>query len=146
MSEQRPDRPARKNGRPQPGGANNGGMRFGRGLFGWVLFIGLAVMLFVVLQNQRKTSQEISLSEFVAQADNGNIAKLYIDGETLRGETNKEIQVGNTMTKSFRTEIPAQQIGSFEFTKWVLDHAKGSVVKVENSQSIVVNLLLPLIP
>src|SRR5438045_3912501 len=45
MSEQRQDRQPRKNGRPQP--PNGGGMKFGRGLFGWVLFIGLAVIFFI---------------------------------------------------------------------------------------------------
>ena len=33
MAEQRPDRPQRKGARP--GGPGNGGLRFGRGLFGW---------------------------------------------------------------------------------------------------------------
>ena len=41
MAEQRPEKPARK--LPRPNGGPNGGMRVGRGLFGWVLFIGLAV-------------------------------------------------------------------------------------------------------
>ena len=74
MSEQqRPERPPRKNGRPQPGpnGAAGGGMRFGRGLFGWVLFIGLAVMLFIVLQSNKKSAQDISMSELEVLANNG---------------------------------------------------------------------------
>ena len=45
MAEQRPERPQRKGARP--GGPANNGLRFGRGLFGWVLFIGLAIMLFM---------------------------------------------------------------------------------------------------
>ena len=62
MAEQRPERPNRKPGRNQP---PSGGMRFGRGLFGWVLFIGLAIMLFMLLNNMKgRQSTVISLSDF----------------------------------------------------------------------------------
>src|SRR3978361_1614757 len=82
MAEQRQDRTPRKNGRPpQPG---NGGMRFGRGLFGWVLFIGLAVMLFFVLNSKQKSLQDIPLSDFLTQADNGNVANISIDQEVIK--------------------------------------------------------------
>src|SRR5437588_141970 len=47
MAEQRPDRPNRKPGRAGPG---NGTLKFRNGLLGWLLFIGLAVMLVVLLQ------------------------------------------------------------------------------------------------
>src|SRR3954470_18182822 len=63
MAEQRPDRPQRKGARP--GGPGNGGLRFGRGLFGWVLFIGLAIMLFMLLSKQGGTYKTIPLSEFM---------------------------------------------------------------------------------
>src|SRR5438105_1470849 len=71
MAEQRPDRTPRKNGRSNPGGGgggsgpNGGGGRipFGRGLFGWVLFIGLAVMLFIILTSKSRGSQSIKISE-----------------------------------------------------------------------------------
>src|SRR5690349_17450678 len=61
MAEQRPDRPQRKGARP--GGPGNGGLRFGRGLFGWVLFIGLAIMLFMLLSKQGGPSRTTPLSE-----------------------------------------------------------------------------------
>src|SRR5687767_16030740 len=64
MAEQRPDRPQRKGG-GRPGGPGNGGLRFGRGLFGWVLFIGLAIMLFMLLNKQGGTFKTIPLSEFM---------------------------------------------------------------------------------
>src|SRR5213594_1734354 len=63
MAEQRPDRPQRKGGRP--GGPGNGGLRFGRGLLGWVLFIALAVMLFMLLSKQGGGYKTIPLSEFM---------------------------------------------------------------------------------
>ena len=44
--EQRPERP-RRNAR---GGLNPNGMRYSRGLFGWVVFIALAVVMFLLLR------------------------------------------------------------------------------------------------
>src|SRR3954451_17116369 len=65
MAEQRPERPRqRKGARPI---ANNGGMKFGRGLVGWVLFVALAIMLFLILKNQGKTFTTIPFSEFQAR-------------------------------------------------------------------------------
>jgi len=73
MSEQKQERPPRKNGRPNsPNGApGGGGMRFGRGLFGLFLFIGLAVMLVIVLQKGNKGAQDVTMSELEAQANAG---------------------------------------------------------------------------
>ena len=87
MAEQRPDRQQqqRKPVRP-PGGP--GGMKFGRGVFGWVLFIGLAIMLFVLLKNQQGSTQEVSWSDFVAQHDAGNVKTVTIESDQLVGEYN----------------------------------------------------------
>src|SRR6188472_3760857 len=65
MAEQRPERPPqRKGARPI---ANNGGMKFGRGLVGWVLFVALAIMLFMLLRNQGRNYVTIPFSEFTAR-------------------------------------------------------------------------------
>src|SRR5690242_15787779 len=63
MAEQRPDRPQRKGGRP--GGPGNGGLKVGRGLFGWLLFIGLCVMLFMLLSKPGGSYKTIPFSEFM---------------------------------------------------------------------------------
>ena len=44
-------------------------MKFGRGLFGWVLFIGLAIMLFMLLSKQGSHVKPIPLSEFMNVVD-----------------------------------------------------------------------------
>ena len=58
--QQKPERPVRKNNRPGSPNGNKGdnGMRFGRGLMGWFLVIGVAVAL-IVLVNQRPHSEKI---------------------------------------------------------------------------------------
>src|SRR5690606_12309727 len=82
MAEQRTDRPNRKPGRPVP----NGGMRFGRGLFGWVLFVGLAIMLFLLISQQGHTQTEIKYNEFQAKLEAGEVATVIIEGNMAHGE------------------------------------------------------------
>jgi len=84
MSDQRPERPApgRKNGRPNPAG---NGMKFGRGLLGWVLFIALAVMLFVLLNQGNRNQAMIAYSEFESRLEADKVAKAEIEGDKLVG-------------------------------------------------------------
>ena len=67
MAEQRPERPQRKGSRP--GGPANSGLRFGRGLMGWVLFIGLAIMLFMLLNQGNRGAKNLAWSEFYRALD-----------------------------------------------------------------------------
>jgi len=85
MSEQRPERPQRKNGRPTNG---NGGIRFGsqRGLFGWVLFIALAVLLFMLLNKTSNQYTQIPVSEFESRLVEDKVRKVVVQGDELTGE------------------------------------------------------------
>src|SRR5687767_9704946 len=92
MSEQRPDRPGNRknggggsgNGGRQPNG--NSGLRFGRGLFGWVLFIALAVMLFMLLNKGSTQYASIPLSEFTTRLQQDRVETLTIETDKLLGQ------------------------------------------------------------
>src|SRR6185312_9798866 len=103
MSEQRPDRPNSKRNRP---GLTNGGMKFGRGLMGWLLFVALAALLFVWLKQSNSQTQTIPMSSFWQQvkATPPNIEKIVIDGEEVSGVLKNPITVGTQAgVKQFRT-------------------------------------------
>ena len=109
MAEQRPDRTPRKNGRPTPNGSGpgGGGLKLGRGLFGWILFIGVIVMLFVFMKATRAGSTTIDLSELKTQFDNGNVAKITIEGDTLKGNFNQPVTLtGPAKVTNFRANSP----------------------------------------
>src|SRR5262245_20206284 len=95
MSDQRPpERPFRKNGRPQPNGGG-GGMRVGRGLMGWVLFIALGIMLVVLLQHQGRTYTTISYNpDFTNLLKANDIKSMTIDGDEGTGELKMPQQIG----------------------------------------------------
>jgi cell division protease FtsH len=147
MAEQRPDRPPRKNGARPPGGGN-GGLRFGRGLFGWVLFIALAVMLFMLLNKSGAQYVSVSLSEITSRLKTDGVKELTIDGDKWIGEFRKPEAIGDkgeNVTK-FQTALPSNSSTDWSMTQWVLDNAKGAKVNIENSPNVLINILVPLIP
>lgn len=149
MAEQRPERPPRKNGRPTPGpGPNGGGLKLGRGLFGWIVFIGLAVMLAVVLMKKNNSSKPIKISELRTQLSIGNVESVTIDGDTLRGTFRQpQLLGGPDKVKDFRTETSTGS-APWEVTKWLLDEGKvgGTDVVAENNGTLLSSILVQLIP
>jgi cell division protease FtsH len=141
MAEQRPERPGRKPGRPLP----NGGMRFGRGLFGWVLFIGLAIMLFLLLKQQSTARTEISYDEFRHKLQRGEVVKLVIEGNEGHGEL-KEAEAA----KDFRVRLSQEPVLSDEGLEriYALAQASGANTKIQlkESSNLFINILIPLIP
>ncbi len=151
--QQRPDRPTRKPGRP---GAGSNGFRFGRGLFGWVLFIGLAIMLFMLLKNKNNSAQQIPFSEFVKKLQADKIESLTVEQEEVTGKfvgDGEMVGVGRTggmpqKTQYFRTTVPPTP-NIFEFTKYLIEiqgPSKTTRIEVEGGNSLLINILLPLVP
>jgi cell division protease FtsH len=147
MSEQRPpERPFRKNGRTPP---NGGGMRVGRGLFGWVLFIGLAIVLFMLLQSTRHDYQKLPFTDFETYLSQGKVKSFTIDGDDVTGELKPEFNLptAGANNKLFSTSYPA---GTFSAGSGYLAHlmsergdAQGSA---QNQSNLLINILVPLVP
>src|SRR3954471_22915265 len=97
MAEQRPDRPNRKPGRPGgPGG--NGYFRFRSGLFGWLLFIALAVLLVMLVQRSGQHQAEIANSDFWSFLTHDKIERWKSAGDEIPGkcrEKRRSPRIGN---------------------------------------------------
>ena len=119
-------------------------MRFGRGLMGWVIFIGVAVMLFVLLQGNRPSSNDISLSEFQQRLQSDQIAELRIEGDRIRGTFHQPYVIKNVQVKMFSTNLPAGSAPMM--TPWILEHRAHAEVYVDDNQNLLMTLLVPLIP
>jgi len=145
MSEQRPDRPGRKNGRPA---ANGNGMKFGRGLFGWVLFIGLAVMMFVLLQGNTRGMPRIEYSEFETRLENDKVASIKVEGDKIEGQFIGQESIANIKepVSKFYTTLPAGSAANGELISRLLDKRKNAKVDFENNQNLLLTILIPLIP
>ncbi|HEX3358658.1 MAG TPA: ATP-dependent metallopeptidase FtsH/Yme1/Tma family protein, partial [Tepidisphaeraceae bacterium] len=142
MAEQRPDRQPRKTVRPPSG---PGGMKFGRGIFGWVLFIGLAIMLFVLLKNQQVGTMDMSWSDLKEKLANSSIKSLKIESDQISGEFNTPQASGGMTYTKFATPVQ-QNMVDFNMLQWVTDHRGIADVKISNSQNLILQVVLPFVP
>ena len=146
MSEPQPPRqPFRKNGRNTP---NGGGMRVGRGLFGWVLFISLAIMLIMLLKSTNPAHQPVPLSDFENMLVAHQVDSFTIDGDDVEGQVKQGVVIpGATPNQRwFTTEYPQ---GTFSNTNYLADLRRefgDTKVEAKNQSNILMNILLPLVP
>src|SRR5687767_12193740 len=144
MSEQKPDRPTRRNGR---GGPANGGMRFSRGLFGWFLFFALVITLFLLLNKGNAKYAQLTLGDVISQYQAGNAKAVVIQGDELKGEffTETAFAGASQPVKYFRAEVPPGSQGSL--VSYFLEHRQPRTdFAAENGQNVLVSILVPLIP
>jgi cell division protease FtsH len=152
QQQQRPERQGRRSNRQ--GGSGNGtgpggsagGLKFGRGVFGWLLFIGLAVMLFMLLSNQSQNYREVSLSDLATELEKGNVKELYIDGPEATGKFNQAFpaESGPPIT-NFKATVTSGTAAD-DFIMYALQKRGAAKVTVKDSNSLLVNFLLPFIP
>ena|SRR5258706_2128578 len=120
--------------------------RFGRGLIGWILFVGLAVLLFFGLNQSSGNFSTIPLSSFYSQVRGSNISRIAIDGDEITGVLIKPTPVGGITVTAFRTSLPPGLSGSWSFVQWLMESSPGLEVRVEPTNNLVVNFILPFIP
>ena len=146
MSDQpKQDRPARgKPGRNTPPPPN--GLRFGRGAFGWVLFIALAIMLFVLLNSRNNAAVPVSLDVFWTALAEGQVRKITLEGDEIVGEFAVPQDVNGQKVEQFRTAVPTGSSMDWAFTQSILDRRGTMQVRVENSSNTLLTIIVPLIP
>jgi ATP-dependent Zn protease len=117
-------------------------------LFGWVLFIGLAIMLFMLLSKNEKASRSIPLSEFAERLEDKQIVWISLDEGEIRGQfARPQTMADGTAVRDFRTQLPSGMGADWEFVKWLLDKSGNTArVEVHSANNYVINILLPLIP
>src|SRR5690349_23840617 len=90
-----------------PQSAAPGPAAFGRKLFGWVLFIGLAIMLFMLLSKQGGSFKIISLDQFVERLEAKQVVWLSLEGDEVTGQLLTPLNLPDgTRVTYFRTNLP----------------------------------------
>jgi len=121
-----------------------------RGVFGWVVFIGVCVLLFMLLSQRAPAprGEAIPLSEFTTRLTAGQVRALSVGADEIRGEFNAaQALPGGRSAVYFRTQLPPGAADSWAFMEWLLANRGGAVVSVEpQSAGVVANILLPVIP
>jgi cell division protease FtsH len=80
---------------PKPRPSSNGGPprpppRMSRGMFSWVVILGLGLMFLVMLNQSMQRAQKISISQFWTHVERGDIAKVTIREDAIVGEFHEE--------------------------------------------------------
>lgn len=122
--------------------------RFARGLFGWVLFIGLAIMLIALFQMKSKNYSPITFSQFTTELKTSNIGSVTLSENELVGEFLSPRTFGNAGTtgsiRFYRCTIPPGLWNNVTFVDR-LTSSRASVA-FDDNQNILINLLVPFIP
>ncbi len=146
MSEPRPPgAPFRKNGRNTQ---NGNGMRVPRGLFAWVLFISLLIMLVMLLRSTGPNSQQIPISDFETLLKNDRVQEFTIDGNDVEGQVKENIPIPNAPanTRWFKTEYPEGTFSNGTYLAQLMTMHGDSKVDAKNESNLLINILLPLVP
>jgi cell division protease FtsH len=142
MSEQKP--PPSKQRRT---GMTKGGLPFGRGLMGWVLFVALAIMLIILLNKNRGNYVQISLDEFLTRLEHDKVATLTIETDDLSGQFRGDEVIPNKgKVLYFRTPIPSGPAGWQNFTEYLYKNRGTAQINVDNQSSFLLQVIAPLIP
>ncbi len=123
------------------------GFKMGRGLFGWLLILALAVMVFMLMNSNEKPSTLISLSQLDALLKEGQVQVLYIEGNEANGEFRapQTIPPNKEKVTRFRTQVISEGTATWEVGQYYKDNANGAIVWVRASQNLLITAILPYI-
>jgi ATP-dependent Zn protease len=115
-------------------------------LFGWIVFIAVAVMLFMLLQNPKIQYPTISLSDFRHQLEADRVRNVVIENDQLLGEFAEPQTLQNQSISKFRVILPEGTTSQWQFTDWLTTHRGSATVTAERNPDLLMNILVPLIP
>ncbi len=111
-----------------------------------MLFILLAVMLFVLVQGKNRAVERLDWGVFWTLLTNNQVRELTIEGDEITGELRDKYSAADgRQVTHFRTAVP---VGSADYSmlKDITANGGQTSIKVENSQNILIQVLVPLIP
>jgi ATP-dependent Zn protease len=126
---------------PKPAGSG-----WGKSVFGWILFIGLAVLLVLLVQKQNRPYSLVSYSFFMSQVEGGKVPEVIVEDNGVRGAmaSGGVIDPQGRLISEFRVDGPQGASGNIEFLERL--RARGVIVQFDRSQNLLLQIVLPLIP
>ena len=155
-SPERPDREpnkdARRNGRPN---VPKAGMQFGKGVFGWVLFVLLAIMLFLYVSNSGNGNTEVPINAFLTQLDSGNIKSVSLEPDGMTGELFTAATAEGKKYTRYHVNVTQMMTSDWNFVSMLnqkleaaraKDAGKGITLKAEGQSNPWLMVIIPFIP
>ncbi len=136
--ENRPSGPGGDGGKPP--------VRISRGAFGWIVMIGVALMLVLLLQQSRNAATPVSISAFWTHVENKEVRLIRIKEHAIQGEF-KEPLPANVLSKVFECAYP---YAAQNFEKTIRDriHSLDGNVAIEYvpDNNFLINLMISMFP
>ena len=141
-------------GPDRPGGPNNNGMGFRRGMLGWAILIGAAMLIVFVIQGQTNDRVTIPFSTFrgelaLEEGQESNVRRIKVNGTEITGEFRDPVKGPESQSADvtrFRTEVSPGLAGDYELFREIMNSSGNSTaIEFENTSGWYV-YVLPLIP
>jgi ATP-dependent Zn protease len=114
-------------------------------LIGLAIFLVLA-FLFVTAQTRPAGEFAMPLSVFEAELAADNVERVDVEGDALVGKLRTQRTIENQPVLTFRTALPPGTTAGWNFMEWLLENRRNATVNVGNDNSLLLNILVPLIP
>jgi ATP-dependent Zn protease len=129
---------------PPPPAARRRGWRK---VVGWSLFVVVALVLFMLLSRQRTPYARISFTNFVDHLQAGRVTWVTVESDVATGQFGAPQPVtGGRRVMYFQTQLPHSAAHDWAFAEWLIENRNGANVNFKGTDSLVINILLPLIP
>ncbi len=140
--------------RPRNNGDNGSGPprppnRMSRGLFSWIIIIGLGLMFLVMLQQSMHKVHKIDISAFWSHIEAGEIKRVVVKEDMITGEFYEVPPNANVDTKEFECTYLRAGENIRELRQDVLAATPPNVTVVfgsETSNNMLLNIFLTMIP
>ncbi len=125
----------------KPGGPK---LKMSRGVVSWLVFIGVALMLLVMLNNAGGRAKLISIDEFWTRAGNGEIDKIVLRDDSITGEFRSTQGAAPSQPTNFELLYPPNAIDD-AFVNRLLRESPNAKISRE-PKSIWVSIMVTLLP
>jgi len=124
-----------------------GPVRVSRGALGWLVFIGMVLLLFALLHYNQQPTEEIGITQFYTYLDNGQIEQIVIKDQSITGRFRPMAGRAENAEPNFKVDYPPSAIDS-QFVEDLAKRGKahGTQVKYKGNDSIFLKVLVSMLP
>lgn len=114
-------------------------------LFGWILFIGLAIIFSALFQLRTSKHVSISFTQLNSEIIAGNVSTMSVSDDEVTGEFQSPLPTNGTAGISFfRCSLPTGPGGNLSFIDRLTN--AGVAVTFDRGQDVLVQVLVPVLP
>jgi len=124
-------------------------MKMSRGVMSWVGFILIALMILGLISDGFRSPKSLNIGEFWTEVESGNVKKVVITDNSLKGELRETRSGGNVSggVDRFQVKYPPGAIQQELIDKLVtLSKEKGFKLEYDETSGLYVQLLVSIIP